>query len=147
MSCLGDIPYKSFLQVSFDIAILGKNLKLMTIRSRVQKSPLQWANNFQTWLLPHGTKHAQTLLLNFKYPVVFNAPVIGRHKTLKYLLPYLLFFYVLKLLSNGLFSFSSWLGIMIVPDFVEQLITLVSSTTMAIVDKSNNSDFLSLSIS
>ena len=40
-----------------------------------------------------------------------HCSVIERHKTLKYLSPYLLFFHILELLLNGLLLFSSWIKI------------------------------------
>ena len=46
------------------------------------------------------------IALNFKYPLDFYAPTVGRHKTLKHLPPYILFCHVIELLSNSLLPFS-----------------------------------------
>ena len=46
-----------------------------------------------------------TIALNFKYPLIFHAPVILGHKTFRCSLPYLLLCYVSKFFYYGLMHF------------------------------------------
>ena len=62
-----------------------------------------------------------TIAINFNCPFAFYVPAIWKGKMIVHIPPYLLLVHVIEFLLNGLLQFSSWLGIRIVPGFIECL--------------------------
>ena len=69
----------------------------------------------------YKTHLIHTIALNFECPHIFDAPMIGRHKTFMCLLPYLLFVHIGELLANSLLPFSLRLFVRMIPGFIECL--------------------------